>query len=61
MGEVYRGLDTKLNRPVAVKFLSGRLADPAARLPLQEQFSFAADAWDPANPRQSCKTAAFVP
>jgi serine/threonine protein kinase/Tol biopolymer transport system component len=31
MGEVYRALDTKLNRPVAIKFLSSDLADPAAR------------------------------
>jgi eukaryotic-like serine/threonine-protein kinase len=27
MGEVYRARDTRLNRPVAVKFLSDRLAD----------------------------------
>jgi eukaryotic-like serine/threonine-protein kinase len=37
MGEVYRALDSKLNRPVAVKFLSGRLADPAARLRFQRE------------------------
>ena len=30
MGEVYRALDTKLNRPVAVKLLSDELADAAA-------------------------------
>src|SRR4051794_30136801 len=30
MGEVYRALDTKLNRPVAVKLLSDELADGAA-------------------------------
>src|SRR5579864_4539851 len=30
MGEVYRALDTKLNRPVAVKLLSSDLADAAA-------------------------------
>jgi eukaryotic-like serine/threonine-protein kinase len=31
MGTVYRALDTKLNRPVAIKFLTDDLADPAAR------------------------------
>src|SRR4030095_15988243 len=31
MGEVYRATDTKLNRPVAVKFLSTALADTSAR------------------------------
>src|SRR5579862_8039215 len=31
MGVVHRALDTKLNRPVAVKFLFDDLADPAAR------------------------------
>jgi serine/threonine-protein kinase len=31
MGEVYHALDTKLNRPVAIKFLSDRLANPDAR------------------------------
>jgi serine/threonine-protein kinase len=31
MGEVYRTLDTKLNRPVAIKVLSDRVADPDAR------------------------------
>jgi serine/threonine protein kinase len=31
MGEVYRALDTKLNRPVAIKVLSDRVADPDAR------------------------------
>jgi serine/threonine protein kinase/Tol biopolymer transport system component len=31
MGIVYRALDTKLNRSVAIKFISGELADPAAR------------------------------
>jgi serine/threonine protein kinase/Tol biopolymer transport system component len=31
MGVVYRALDRKLNRPVAIKFLSDDLAEPAAR------------------------------
>ena len=37
MGVVYRGVDTKLNRPVAIKFLSGALADPAARRRFQRE------------------------
>src|SRR5215467_13082755 len=31
MGDVYRALDTKLNRPVAIKLLSDDLADASAR------------------------------
>jgi serine/threonine protein kinase len=31
MGQVYRALDTKLNRPVAIKVLSDELADADAR------------------------------
>lgn len=31
MGEVYRATDTRLNRPVAIKFLSERLADESGR------------------------------
>jgi serine/threonine protein kinase/WD40 repeat protein len=38
MGEVYKALDTKLNRPVAVKFLSELLLpDPAARRRFQRE------------------------
>jgi serine/threonine protein kinase/Tol biopolymer transport system component len=36
-GVVYRALDTKLRRPVAVKFLSDRLADAAARRRFQRE------------------------
>jgi serine/threonine protein kinase len=37
MGTVYRALDTKLNRPVAIKFLAGDLADAAARRRFQHE------------------------
>jgi eukaryotic-like serine/threonine-protein kinase len=37
MGEVYRALDTKLNRPVAIKFLSDDLADSTARRRFQRE------------------------
>jgi len=41
MGVVYRALDTKLNRPVAVKFLSDDLADAAARRRFQREAQMA--------------------
>jgi serine/threonine protein kinase len=41
MGIVYRALDTKLNRPVAVKFLSDELADEAARRRFQREAQMA--------------------
>src|SRR5690242_13048385 len=41
MGVVYRALDTKLNRPVAIKFLSNELADAAARRRFQREAQLA--------------------
>lgn len=41
MGVVFRALDTKLNRPVAIKFLSGDLADAAARRRFQREAQMA--------------------
>jgi serine/threonine protein kinase len=41
MGEVYRALDTRLNRPVAVKLLSDELADAAARRRFQREAQMA--------------------
>jgi serine/threonine protein kinase len=41
MGQVYRAKDTKLNRPVAVKFFSEGLADPAARRRFQREAQMA--------------------
>ena len=41
MGVVYRALDTKLNRPVAIKFLSDDLADAAARRRFQREAQMA--------------------
>src|SRR6185369_8653464 len=41
MGTVYLALDTKLNRPVAIKFLSDDLADAAARRRFQREAQMA--------------------
>src|SRR6185437_2609004 len=41
MGTVYRALDTKLNRPVAIKFLSSDLADAAAQRRFQREAQMA--------------------
>jgi serine/threonine protein kinase len=41
MGEVYRATDSKLNRPVAIKFLSTALADTSARRRFQREAQLA--------------------
>src|ERR1035438_6984756 len=41
MGSVYRATDTKLNRPVAIKFLSDDLADASARRRFQREAQMA--------------------
>src|SRR5579859_7379390 len=41
MGAVYRAFDTKLNRPVAIKVLSGDVADAAARRRFQREAQMA--------------------
>src|SRR5689334_12279546 len=41
MGTVYRAFDAKLNRPVAIKFLSDDLADAAARRRFQREAQMA--------------------
>src|SRR5688572_3349357 len=41
MGTVYRAHDTKLNRPVAIKFLSDDIADAAARRRFQREAQMA--------------------
>src|SRR5712691_13096965 len=40
-GEVYRAKDTRLNRPVAIKFLSQDLADESARRRFQQEAKMA--------------------
>jgi serine/threonine protein kinase len=37
MGEVYRAVDTRLNRPVAIKFLSAKVWEPSARRRFQQE------------------------
>src|SRR5258707_15702435 len=37
MGEVYRAVDVRLNRPVAIKFLSTKVADESARRRFQQE------------------------
>ena len=37
MGEVYRAQDSRLNRPVAIKFLSAEIADAAASRRFQQE------------------------
>ncbi len=37
MGEVFRAIDTKFNRPVAIKFLSSEIADTGARRRFQRE------------------------
>jgi tetratricopeptide (TPR) repeat protein len=41
MGEVYRAVDTRLNRPVAIKFLSSELATSSARRRFQQEAKMA--------------------
>jgi Tol biopolymer transport system component len=41
MGEVFRAVDARLNRPVAIKFLSSELADAAARHRFQREAQMA--------------------
>ena len=41
MGTVYRARDTRLNRTVAIKFLSDELADSAARRRFQREAQMA--------------------
>jgi hypothetical protein len=48
MGEVFRAQDTKLNRPVAIKFLSSEFADAAARHRFQREAQMASFSQPPA-------------
>src|SRR4026209_476737 len=41
MGEVYRAEDTRLDRPVAIKFLSAEIADESARRRFQQEAKMA--------------------
>jgi serine/threonine protein kinase len=41
MGTVHRALDTRLNRPVAIKFLSSELADASAQRRFQREAQMA--------------------
>ena len=41
MGDVYRAVDTKLNRPVAIKLLADDLASPSARRRFQREAQLA--------------------
>ncbi len=41
VGVVYRAIDTKLNRPVAIKLLSSEIADAAARRRFQREAQMA--------------------
>ena len=41
MGTVYRAIDTKLNRPVAIKLLSDEFADVSARRRFQREAQLA--------------------
>jgi len=41
MGEVYRAVDTRLRRPVAIKVLSSEFADPSARRRFQQEAKMA--------------------
>ncbi|MBN8555019.1 MAG: protein kinase [Deltaproteobacteria bacterium] len=38
MGLIYKGLDTRLKRPVAIKIISDRVKDPSVRKNIQERF-----------------------
>ena len=44
MSEVFRAVDSKFNRPVAIKFLSAHLADAAARRRFQREAQMASSA-----------------
>jgi serine/threonine protein kinase len=56
MGVVYKGFDTKLNRPVAVKLLSSRVADRAARIRFQREARMASSLNHPTSSRFMMRT-----